>query len=60
MNYSNCNIIYRVIDTLPIVLEDWNIDEIPEFDENFPQDIKLNQAIAAWKFIVQYHQTSFK
>ena len=52
------NFLYRISEILPMVLEDWKVSEIPGFDEKFPQDIKLNQAIAAWKFIVQYHQTS--
>ena len=50
-------ILNRIIDTLPIVLEDWKVAEIPGFEENFPHSIRLSQTIAVWKFIIQYPQT---
>ena len=46
----------RMADTLPAVLDQWGVAEIPEFDVHFPQSITIGQSIAVWKNIIQYHR----
>ena len=43
----------RLVDTLELVLGQYGV-ELPQLEE-LPASIKLDQAVAAWKHIVQYY-----
>ena len=46
--------VYRVKDTLEEFLDRNNLPHIQSFDNEFPDDITLSKAVAAWKCIVDY------
>ena len=43
----------RLVETLELVLEQYGV-ELPQLAE-LPASIKLDQAVAAWKYIMQYY-----
>lgn len=51
------NFLIRIAVVLPVVLEQWDVPMIPGLEEEFPDSIKLSQAVATWKCIVRYQQT---
>ena len=59
LTFKNCtikiNIIFRVKDTLEEFLDRNDLPQIQSFNE-FPGDITLSKAIAAWKCVVNYRE----
>ena len=51
-----CIYFYSLVDVLDAFLDQNDLQPIPHFVGEFPEEITVAQTIAAWKYIVEYQE----